>query len=152
MFESMKQLRQSKSLLKQFHNVQYLTALFYRYIHLPNCHVSTDLRTVLTFFLSFHSPMMPVTANKSTGPWITLALFANVLCPLLAFKICAFNVQSFGDSKSADVPVMHTLIRVSANQPICHEAVWEFYVLIILNEFNVMITISVVCIEIDELR
>ncbi|XP_012672147.2 deoxyribonuclease-1-like 1 isoform X1 [Clupea harengus] len=56
--------------------------------------------------------MMPVTANKSTGPWITLALFANVLCPLLAFKICAFNVQSFGDSKSADVPVMHTLIRI----------------------------------------
>ena len=33
MFEA-QQLRQSKSLFKHFHNVQYLTALFYRYNYL----------------------------------------------------------------------------------------------------------------------
>ncbi|XP_062396645.1 deoxyribonuclease-1-like 1 isoform X2 [Sardina pilchardus] len=56
---------------------------------------------------------MLLTANKSTGPRITLALFlACFLCPVLAFKICAFNVRSFGDSKSSDATVMQTLIQI----------------------------------------
>ncbi|XP_062396646.1 deoxyribonuclease-1-like 1 isoform X3 [Sardina pilchardus] len=57
--------------------------------------------------------IMLLTANKSTGPRITLALFlACFLCPVLAFKICAFNVRSFGDSKSSDATVMQTLIQI----------------------------------------
>ncbi|XP_064812224.1 deoxyribonuclease-1-like 1 isoform X2 [Oncorhynchus masou masou] len=35
------------------------------------------------------------------------------------FKICAFNVQSFGDSKSRNTEVMHTLIRIVSRCDVC---------------------------------
>ncbi|XP_063065413.1 deoxyribonuclease-1-like 1 isoform X2 [Engraulis encrasicolus] len=54
---------------------------------------------------------MPVTASNHVRPCIRLALFASLLCPVLTFKICAFNVRSFGDSKSSDAEVMKTLVR-----------------------------------------
>ncbi|KAL2104007.1 hypothetical protein ACEWY4_000875 [Coilia grayii] len=53
-----------------------------------------------------------MTASSHIGPCIRLALFASLLCPVLAFKICAFNVQSFGDSKSSDAQVMQTLVQI----------------------------------------
>ncbi|XP_036386386.1 deoxyribonuclease gamma-like isoform X2 [Megalops cyprinoides] len=38
---------------------------------------------------------------------------------VLGFKICAFNIQSFGDSKSTNVPVMHTLVRILSRCDVC---------------------------------
>ncbi|XP_072553085.1 deoxyribonuclease-1-like 1 isoform X2 [Salminus brasiliensis] len=44
------------------------------------------------------------------------------LCGMLAchgFKICAFNVQSFGDSKAANGRILHTLTQIVARCDVC---------------------------------
>ncbi|XP_030623606.1 deoxyribonuclease-1-like 1 [Chanos chanos] len=42
------------------------------------------------------------------GPWASSG-----------FKICAFNVQSFGESKSSNPRIMHTLVRIVSRCDIC---------------------------------
>ncbi|KAG9335545.1 hypothetical protein JZ751_004512 [Albula glossodonta] len=49
---------------------------------------------------------------QSGLPLLLFLVFLRGLGESLGFRICAFNVQSFGDSKSSNVKVMHTLIRI----------------------------------------
>ncbi|XP_066526850.1 deoxyribonuclease-1-like 1 [Hoplias malabaricus] len=51
----------------------------------------------------------------------SLLILLLVCCPLTChgFKICAFNVQSFGDSKAADSNVLHTLTRIVSRCDVC---------------------------------
>ncbi|XP_017568221.1 deoxyribonuclease-1-like 1 [Pygocentrus nattereri] len=55
-----------------------------------------------------------------TRPLMLLVLIH--LCGLLGcygFKICAFNVQSFGDSKAGDKNILHTLTQIVSRCDVC---------------------------------
>uniref|UniRef100_A0A8B9RH19 Deoxyribonuclease n=1 Tax=Astyanax mexicanus TaxID=7994 RepID=A0A8B9RH19_ASTMX len=59
-------------------------------------------------------------ASSMTLPLLLFVLIH--LCGLLAchgFKICAFNVQSFGDSKAADGKILHTLTQIVSRCDVC---------------------------------
>ncbi|KAI4886412.1 hypothetical protein NFI96_015332 [Prochilodus magdalenae] len=58
--------------------------------------------------------------SRMTCLLVTLILIH--LCGLLSchgFKICAFNVQSFGDSKAADGNILHTLTQIVSRCDVC---------------------------------
>ncbi|XP_051961618.1 deoxyribonuclease gamma-like [Xyrauchen texanus] len=49
---------------------------------------------------------------------LTISIFYGLLT-CYGFKICAFNVQSFGDSKSADPKIMNYISRIIARCDVC---------------------------------
>ncbi|KAL1020501.1 hypothetical protein UPYG_G00000900 [Umbra pygmaea] len=59
--------------------------------------------------------------SSSSGSLLTI-LFLFCLpawCSVSGFKICAFNVQSFGDSKIRNTEVVHTLVRIVSRCDVC---------------------------------
>lgn len=59
---------------------------------------------------------------KPSSSLLLLLICLVCVCGVLrtsAFKICAFNVQSFGESKSANAKVINTLVRIISRCDIC---------------------------------
>ncbi|XP_067095106.1 deoxyribonuclease-1-like 1 [Osmerus mordax] len=49
----------------------------------------------------------------------SLLLLLGVVCGCAGVRICAFNVQGFGESKAQNPKVMHTLVRIIARCDVC---------------------------------
>ncbi|XP_028849880.1 deoxyribonuclease-1-like 1 isoform X4 [Denticeps clupeoides] len=66
-----------------------------------------------------HCPAMPLAINTNPAALYGILVLVNVVYLHEAFRICAFNVKSFGDSKSSDESVMSTLIRIVSRCDVC---------------------------------